>query len=436
MFDSDVLEPSVEKPPELTFWQAPKALNIALLGYRSDPFSGGQGIYLYYLSKALVEAGHQVDVISGEPYPQLDPRVNLIKLPGLNLFQYYPKQWKAFKPSYLLSPIDLREYLSVVSGGFPEPKLFGDRLKKWLSDTGTQYDIIHDNQSLCYALCDLERQGQPIVTTFHHPITRDLQLALDAEPKWQMRLFIKRWYSFLKMQKKVVRKLQHVVTVSDNSRHDIAADFDVDAASLDLIYNGIDTTRFKPNDKVERIYGRILCTASADAPLKGLRYLLKAFALIRNDHPELSLVVIGKPKAGEATDRLIDELALRDVIVFKHGLSNDEMVEQMQSAEMVVCPSLYEGFGLPAGEAMACATPVISSDGGALPEVVGDAGIVVPKANSKALADAIVSLHNDSERLVQLGQYGRERIVKNFSWQVAAREFTYYYYKVMAHADS
>ena len=68
-------------------------LNIALLGYRSNPYSGGQGVYLKHLSKALVDMGHRVDVISGEPYPELDSRVSLIKLPGLNLYDHSNPAW-------------------------------------------------------------------------------------------------------------------------------------------------------------------------------------------------------------------------------------------------------------------------------------------------------------------------------------------------------
>ncbi|RMA80193.1 glycosyltransferase family 4 protein [Umboniibacter marinipuniceus] len=411
-------------------------LKICLLGYRSAPLSGGQGIYLKYLSQALVERGHQVDVISGEPYPELDPRVNLIKLPGLNLFQYYPKQWQAFRWNYLRSLTDLSEYLSVATGGFPEPRTFGRRLAKYFRQNKPRYDVIHDNQSLCYGLLALAKQGYPLVATFHHPITRDLKLALAAEDDWRIRLLIRRWHSFLRMQKRVVPKLRNVVAVSQVSREDICSDFKLTADHLGLVYNGIDTVVFSPDETKSRFVNTLVCTASADAPLKGLKYLLQALAKLRHSNPDIRLILVGRPKPDGDNAKLINQLGLTDIIDIRSRISTEELVGLYQQATIVVCPSLYEGFGLPAGEAMACGTPVVSARGGALPEVVGDAGVLVPTADAEALASAIESLLADPVRRDRLGAAGRLRIEQQFSWQVAASQFEQLYVRAMNDANS
>lgn len=410
-----------------------RPLRIALLGYRSHPYCGGQGVYLRFLSKALVEAGHSVDVISGPPYPLLDPRVKLIKLPSLDLFAqtaYFPHA----SLNALRDPINRFEYFGKLTGGFVEPESFGRRLVNYFRDRRDQYDLVHDNQSLCYGLLQLQQWGIPTVTTIHHPITRDLEIALGSARNGWHRLLIRRWHSFLTMQKEVARGLDHLVTVSECSRRDIADAFALPIESISLIYNGIDTDEFRPYPHLPREPCQIMATASADAPLKGLDYLLEAIAELVSGYPALRLVVLGQPKPGGHTERLIERLGLGDRVRFVRGLSTQEVAELYARSTMAVVPSLYEGFGLPAGEAMACGVPVISTTGGALPEVVGDAGILVPPADSAALASAIATLLEDPARREQLGDAARSRIEQKFSWKVAARQMTDYYQKLLSHA--
>ena len=409
------------------------SLYIALLGYRSQPFGGGQGIYLHYLSKALVDAGHRVDVISGPPYPELDPRVRLIRLPSLDLFVH---GLGALRPRHLLSLTDMIEWLSKLTGGFAEPYTFGRRVYRHLLREGGDYDLIHDNQSLSYGVLKLQDAGFALVTTVHHPITHDLRIALGAARGLPERLLIRRWHSFLRMQRRVVRRLRHVVTVSERSRRDIARDFERPLDEVDLVYNGIDTAVFRPHEDIERSDRLLMATASADAPLKGLRYLLEAYERLLPGFPDLELLVVGRPQTGGKTERLLDELGIRDRVRFISGISTGELVRHYARATLAVVPSLYEGFGLPAGEAMACGLPVVATDGGALPEIVGDAGVVVPAADASALANAIAELLEDPERRLALGAEARERILERFSWTVCAREMVDYYRAVIAHADA
>lgn len=409
-----------------------RALRIALLGYRSQPFAGGQGVYLRYLSKALVDAGHKVDVISGPPYPQLDPRVRLIKLPSLDLFE---NGLTSLRPHHLRSLTNIIEWTSKLTGGFAEPYTFGRRAVHYLGRHGHEYDLIHDNQSLSYGMLQLQAMGLPLVTTIHHPITSDLRIALNAARNSYERLLIWRWHSFLRMQKKVVKQLHNIVTVSDCSRQDIARDFGIQPAGIGLVHNGIDTETFHPMAQVARNPLRLMATCSADAPLKGLRYLLRAYARLLQQYPGLELLVVSKPKPEGRTERLVQRLGIADRVQFVSGISTEQMVRYYAEAAIAVVPSVYEGFGLPAGEAMACGVPVVSSDGGALPEVVGDAGVIVPAKSADALVEAIDSLLQDPRRREELGARGRQRILEHFCWHVCAGQMVDYYRQVLANAD-
>lgn len=413
---------SVEEPApnHSSYRTAFRPLRIALLGYRSNPFSGGQGIYLRYLSRALAEAGHQVDVISGEPYPQLYDGVNLIRLPGLNLFAGEDRT-AALRRARLRSATDVFEWLSTLTGGFPEPYTFGRRLKRYFASSGAHYDIIHDNQSLCYGLLKLARTN-PLVCTIHHPITRDRDIALAHSKSLGERLLIRRWHSFLAMQTRVARRLPCIVTVSESSKRDVCAAFGIPGERVHVIYNGIDTQTFRPEPGIARNPRQLIAIASADQPLKGVQYLIHAFADLCRQFPNLRLTLVGSLGADGRTARLVRSLNLEDRTRFVRDADSDHIRKLYAESAIAAVPSVYEGFGLPAGEAMACGVPVVSTDGGALPEVVGDAGRIVPARDPAALSGAIATLLNDERERYLLSQRGRQRILDNFSWQRAARQ--------------
>lgn len=397
----------------------PDKLHICLLGYRSNPFSGGQGVYMNYLSKALVEIGHSVDVISGPPYPVLDERITLYKMPGKDLYsEKNPLTALKFKDFFI--PGNFTEWCSVCSGGFPEPYTFGVRVSKYLSKNKNGYDIIHDNQSLCYGLLDIQKNGIPTLATIHHPITVDKELAIESASTAMQKILINRWYTFLKMQKKVAKNINSLITVSQRAKKDIATAFDISENKINVIHNGIDTNIFSTDPKIKRLGNRLIATASADAPLKGLDHLLKSLASLRARYHDLELVVIGKMRENGHTHRLINRLGINNCVKFLNGIDNNELVKQYAMATIAIVPSLYEGFGLPAGEAMACGVPVVSTTGGALPEVVGDAGILVPPADPQALDMAITELLKNPDKRLQLSIAGRERIIKNFNWRDVA----------------
>lgn len=397
------------------------SLDICLLSYRSNPYSGGQGVYVKYLSRALTDAGHSVDVISGKPYPDLDDDVSLVKLPGENVVDELDRLGQ-FELSYLRDPLAGYEWLSALTGGFPDPYAFGRRVVDYFETHDPAYDVVHDNQSLCYGLQTLRERGYPVVATVHHPITIDRDAELAAADSLTDRLLIRRWYRFLRMQRRVVTDLPHVVTVSESARDRTIADFGANPDAITVVHNGIDTELFEPVDSdPDDDRPRVMTTISADMSLKGARYLLSAFADLR-ESIDATLVVVGEFNDGGACDRLLSQLGIEDAIETHSEISYERMVELYGTADVAVVPSLYEGFGLPAGEALACGVPVVATTGGGLPEVVGDAGVLVEPGDVDAMTEAIRDLLTDEQRRRRLGRRGRERICESFSWADAASE--------------
>lgn len=408
-----------------------KSLKICLLSYRGNPTSGGQGVYIKYLSRALRDLGHNVDVIAGPPYPELMENISLHRLPGLDL--YNPNHLFRVK-NYrdLLKPLNQVEFLSMCSGGFPEPFTFGRRVYEFLREKKPGYDIVHDNQCLAYGLLRIPELGFPMVATIHHPITVDRDMEIEAAPNWFKRLKVKRWYSFLRMQVRVSRQLSKIITVSECSKKDISREFGVSADKFRVVPNGINTDFFYPLPGVERKPHHLLVTNSADTPLKGLRYLLTAVASIKKTRP-IHLTVVGKPKKDGMIERLVGELGVQDTVHFTGRIAYEDFARYYAEATMAIIPSLYEGFGMPAGEAMACGVPVISTTGGALPEVVGDAGILIPPADSEALERSIIDLLDNPQKRAFLGQAGLKRVGDSLTWEHAAKK-TLAIYKEEIHA--
>jgi glycosyltransferase involved in cell wall biosynthesis len=300
-------------------------------------------------------------------------------------------------------------------------------VRDWLLDHADEFDVVHDNQTLADGILDLQRAGLPVVTTIHHPITRDLRVALAGEPRWWWRLMIHRWHRFLGMQSRVAAQLRHIVTVSRYSAADIATDFGVLPGSLHVVPNGVDTELFKPLPTVTRNPSQMIATASADAPLKGLPVLLKALKKLIEADPARQLVLIARPKPGGDTEALIQRLGLVDQIRFVGDASHEEINHLYAESAVAVVPSLYEGFGLPAVEAMAAGIPLVSSDGGALAEVVADGGLQVPAGDSEALAKTLERVLTDPALATRLGEQGRERVERHFCWSVCAQQMAAQY---------
>ncbi len=403
-------------------------MHICLLSYRCYRYSGGQGIYVRYLSRFLKDLGHHVDVIAGPPYPELDEGIDLIKLPSLDLYTLPERQRLFISPTKLNSTANVVEWLGESCGFFTEPLTFGMRAYNYLQNGGRykKYDVIHDNQSLSYSIPKIERLGVPVVTTIHHPIAIDRDLAVKAAESLWKKMGIKRWYAFASMQIKVAKKLSHFITGSQNSYRQILDVFKLPKENLRVIYDGVDTSVFHNMPDVERSKNHLLAINSGDVPLKGLKYLLEAVASLKAEHP-VRLTIVGKQMKNGYTQGMIDSLGIADCVTHLGHVDTADLVRHYSSATMVVVPSVYEGFGLPAAEAMCCRTPVISTTAGALPEIVGNAGVLVPPADSEALVKAISGLMNNPERRRQLGEMGYRRVTSMFNWKNTALQTTEVY---------
>ncbi len=405
-----------------------RPLKIGLLSYRSNPHSGGQGIYLKNLARELVGLGHRVSLIIGPPGLSLLPDVPTYRILGLDL--YNPNDpFRTPSLKELADPVNLMEWLGVITGGFPEPFTFGIRAYKHIFARTGEFDIIHDNQGLSYGVQSMHAL-LPLVTTIHHPISVDRAIAVRSASSFVRKVQQLRWHTFLRMQIRVARAFRSIITVSHNARNDIADQFKIDRGRLTVIPNGVDLALFRPMPAVSREKNRVMTINSADVPLKGLGYLLRAVASLKKKR-NLRLIVVGTLKKNGSIKQLIRELGIGDCITFTGRLDDDSFVKEYARATMAVIPSVYEGFGLPAAEAMACGVPVISTTGGALPEVVGNAGVLVPPADHKALACAIDDLMENPERRAELGMAGLERATKQFSWRQTAKKTITVYKKAI-----
>lgn len=396
-------------------------LRIAFLTYRGKPHVGGQGVYTRHLTKALVDLGHEVEVLSGQPYPIVDPRVPLIDLPSLDIYNdHYPMRLPA--PWEIKNLGDLVEVGSFMSGSFPEPLAFSVRAFQHLRRRVNEFDLVQDNQCLGYGLLAMERIGLPVLATIHHPITVDRRLEMEHAETSFKRFSKGRWYGFTKMQTRVASRMPRVITVSQNSLKDIHADQKVPLERLHVVPVGVDQDLFTPQAHVRRVPGRLITTASADVTMKGLRYLLEAVAKLRTER-HVELVVIGRLKEGGPSARIIDELGLRDAVTFITGVPEERIIELYSESELAVVPSLYEGFSLPAIEAMSCGVPLVATTGGALPEVVGadnDTALLVPPGDSEALAATIARALDDPELRARIGAAGRQRVIDRWTWRHTA----------------
>ena len=396
-------------------------MKIGLLSYRSHPYSGGQGIYIKHLSKALSDLGHEVSVLSGPPYPELNDSVQLIKIPSLGMFETEDRM-KLFSLKLLFRPLDLYEWITVMTGGFPEPYTYGKRVYKYLKNNRKDFDIILDNQSLCGSLLKIQ-DILPLAVTIHHPITKDHKLEMQNASNWKERLSSMRWHNFLPMQKRVAPKLNKIICVSAPSKEDIVKEFLVEDNKIEVILNGIDINRFVPSPSDSVKANRIITTASADIPLKGLKYLIQALPEILKSFPKTTLTVIGKAPSNSEVSKLISNLDLKEIISFKSGISENEIVDLYHASEIAVIPSLYEGFGFGAGEAMACGVPLISTHSGGLKEVVGDCAIKILPSSADEIEKAVINLFNNQEKRKELSAKGRQRMETKFDWKIAASSY-------------
>ena len=415
-------------------------MKICLLTYRGNPYSGGQGIYIYYLSREFQRMGHEVEVIASAPLPEVSEGIILHQLRSSSIF--HPGSSFRRNLTKIRNPVDLYELCASRLGIFAEPWAFSFRTYAKLKELCKQrrFDIIHDNQGLGYGLLLMKRLNIPVIATIHHPISIDRQADLEQANGLRERLRIKRFYSFIRMQAFVARRLDRIITVSQSSAENTKIFFKVPADKFRVVYNGIDTEIYRRNEKARQSRNGLIMVANTDDRKKGVLYLLQALQMLREEDIKLTIVDDAERHSSYIEDvgplpsyglKLVKKLNLGEIVQFTGRLTHEELAQYYSTAQIAIVPSLYEGFGIPAAEAMACGTPVIATTGGALPEVVGDAGILVPSRSSDALAAAIRQLLNDKQAQQRMSDAGEKRAKENFNWEQAARKTLEVYQEVL-----
>jgi glycosyltransferase involved in cell wall biosynthesis len=405
-------------------------LKICLLCNRGNMYCGGQGVYLYYLSRELHRLGHEVHAIVGPPYPQLAEGVIEHRVENLNLFEFgFPKQ----APFKIFTPLNLYDVAVTRVGKFPEMFTFSFRAYAKLRQIMGEhkFDIIHDNQTLGYGNILMKSLGVPVVATIHHPLPIDKKTDLPYIHSIQGRLRRILFYPFF-MQHMAAAAMDRVITVSEDAAGEIHNSFKVPHKKMRVVYNGIDIEMFRPRPEIQKERGRLIVVSNTSDRKKGVLYLLRAMRELRNEiDVKLTIVDRGLPD-NEYTPAIVERCGLNGSVEFTGRITTEELAKRYCMAEVAVVPSLYEGFGFPAAEAMSCGIPVVSTTAGALSELVdAESGILVPPGDHMAIAEAVKRLMGDEAMRRRMGAAGRARVERLFSWEEAVKKIVDVYEEVM-----
>jgi len=404
-------------------------MKICLLSYRGNPYCGGQGIYVMYIAKELVKLGHEVHVIAGPPYPFEEKGVIIHRISNHNYYNNRKNFIKPHKPFATLQPLNLYEFIAARFGIFPEIETFSIRVFYKLKELlkSHKFDIIHDNQCLGYGFLLIQQLGIPFVSTIHHPLSIDRSTWFEYPSDFNIKMKRILYYPLL-MQKFVANRMYKIITVSHNAALEINRAFGVNPDNINVIYNGMDSNIFVPVKGVKKKKNGIIFVGNVEDRKKGVIYLLKAMTLTKQK-VMLTIVDGGAPNRS-SVPRLIDKLGLNGRVTFTGKIPIESLIKLYSQNEIAVLPSLYEGFGFPAAEAMACELPVITTTAGALPEVVGEhmkTGFLVPPRDPAAIAGGIDFLLENPDVRKKMGKDARKRVLEIFTWKNAAGELVKLY---------
>ncbi len=408
-------------------------MKVCLLSYRGNPYCGGQGIYLMYVARELVKLGHEVHAIVGPPYPFEMDGVVLHRVSNHNYFNVKKNYIKPHKPFATLKPLNFYEFVASKFGIFPEIETFSIRafLKLKELQKTEKFDIIHDNQCLGYGFLLIKQLGVPFVSTLHHPLSIDRSTWFEYPSDFNLKMKRILYYPLL-MQSIVSNRMDKIITVSYDSAREINRAFGVPMEKQSVVYNGMDSDIFYPIKGIKKKKNSLIFVGNVEDRKKGVIYLLKALTMTKHK-VHLTIVDGGSPNRNYMP-RWIYKFGIHDRVTFTGKIPLEKLVELYSQTEIAVCPSLYEGFGFPAAEAMACEVPVIAATGGALPEVVGEhmkTGYLVPPRDPEALANAIDFLLDNPKLRKDMGKAARARVLKKFTWENAAREMVDVYGEVI-----
>ena len=405
------------------------SLKIALLSYRSDPFSGGQGIYIKNISEALHNRGHEITIFSGNPLPEVNKAIKVVRIETPGFFETFDSldRLKIFS-SLKKNRLNFMDFFETFTGTFTEPVFFGERLvkNKHFQKTVDEFDIFHDNQSISsYPETVLKK----LVTTLHHPIHVDKEIDLTSEKSFLKRLSIKRWYSFLNFQKKNLKAVKKVISPSLSSKNDICRYFDYPSKNISVIWNGInlDDCKFHQRGSFNANFVTII---SADVPMKNLKTVLKALYLLKQEGINAKLTIVGDLR--EDNNKLIDRLGLTKEITYKSKLPRKQLIQSLNNADIGIAPSKYEGFGFPLVEMIATGLPVIVSDKASLPELAGNAGLIFNSSDSNDLKEKMKELIENAALRNKVAENSKLRRDDFFGWDEYAKKLEDLYKEIIS----
>ncbi len=411
-------------------------MKILFLLHQGNMYSGGQGVYTAQVTRELARLGHEVHLVVGPPWPDTDPAVTVHRVPSWSVYRLLETQRMFFygRPlREIFAPLNLYELASSRAGQFSVMSAFSWRAYgQWRElQARHRFDIVHDVQVLGYGSWMIHASGMPMVANIHHPLSIDRRNQVQQALGTRMKIRKVMFYPFF-MQEVAARRMDRIITGSENSRASVQEAFALRDEQITAIHDGVDTTAFRPLELAKRPHS-ILFVGNSDDRNKGARYLLEAARILLDRGVDFHLTFKDRLDA-QMAPAMIRDLGIGDRVTFLGRLSVEELARLYNEHEVLVSPSLYEGFGLPAAEAQACGTPVVATTAGAFPEVVGDGvtGTLVPPGDARALADAIEQLLRDPARRMAMGTAGVRRIEEQFSWRTCAMRTAELYEDVLA----
>jgi len=415
-----------------------RRLRLCIVGYRGNMHCGGQGVYIWFLARELARLGHHVDVLVGPPFPDPMPFAGeVVTLPNQQFWaKWFMRDWARFlphpNPLRVFEPLNFYELASSRLGFLPEPFAFSLRAWRAMAERlrrGLRYDLVHDVQCLGYGLLGIRAFGLPMVSTIHHPLTVDRRASFVRDRTMTDAIGTMQFYP-IGMQSFVARRMDRVLTSSQASGGEILRDFGVHPDRLEMVWNGLDTELYCPDPAVPRSQSEVLCVGRASDPNKGIKTLIAALAKLQ---PPVRLTLVDAGSTGNDARRWARGGGCADRLEITGRITTEALVHLYRRAALVVVPSRYEGFGLPAVEAMACGTPVVATSAGALPEVmrVGKGGLLVPRDDPDALAKAIATLLAQPEMRQEMGSRARPLVEATFSWPTVAERTAQIYQRVL-----
>jgi glycosyltransferase involved in cell wall biosynthesis len=417
-------------------------MKLAFVMYQGNMYSGGQGVYLHYITRELARLGHEVHVISGRPYPRLDDAVVHHRLHSYSFWAFLNGRDEhaydhAHNPAEFFHPWNFYEFASTRASLASLFFTFSVRAYRKLAELEAQtgpFDLVHDNQTLGYGILAMKRlMGKRVVASLHHPLAIDRANNL-REAKNVVALVAKELWFPWRMQSIVANRIDAILTGSRNSAESVSASMDIPLSHIRQTPYGVDADVMRRLPGVQRKPGTVLFVGDSEDRNKGARFLIDACARLQDEVDFRLLFKDKKEKDMKVVPPLVWQHGLKRLVEYIPRLGTDELVALYNSAQVVVSPSLYEGFGLPAAEAMACGAAVVATTAGAFPEFIEDGrtGLLVRPGDPAALAAAIKSLLLDPDRCARMGEAASEHIRANFTWARTAKATLEVYDEVLS----